>query len=164
MPEETLATVLEEIRSVAAELVEMRKDVTLAIAHGEDVVKIQADVARIDEHLRKIDEFMAGPPALTERLAALERKQEREHQEEVAGVKGAGTAGDPKHREASRDEAGKLVVASEERTETKLVPIRERLGLLSGIAKENQGTILVLLTVGSLVGAALLFIAARAIG
>jgi hypothetical protein len=73
-----IATVLDEIRAVAAELVEIKTDVKLALSHGGDIEKLLADVKRIDEHLQTIDEFMAGPPALQERLAALEKKQEKD--------------------------------------------------------------------------------------
>lgn len=108
-----IAQVLTEIRAVSAELVELRADVARATQHFGDVDALQLDVENIKAHLVRIDAFMAGPPALTERLAALERKQAEDHAEDSEGVTEAGTAGDAGHREMARGEAGELVEASE---------------------------------------------------
>lgn len=85
-----IAEVLAEIRAISAELVEIKRDVRIALTHGTDIDELKQDVLRIGTHLERIDEFMAGPPALTERLAALERKQEKDRKAGVRAMTDAG--------------------------------------------------------------------------
>jgi hypothetical protein len=133
-PDETITTVLEEIRAIAAELVDLREDVKKATQHFGDVDALQIDVEAIKAHLVKIDARLAGPPALEERLAALELKQESDDQarqdEDAATRAGAGTAGDREHRGMARDEAGELVDAAEKRQERVNLDVREDLGVI----------------------------------
>lgn len=169
--EETIGTVLVEIRAVAAELVELRADVKLATAHVGDVEQIKADVARIELHLKRIDTLMSGPPALEERLLALETKQEvddsRARRDDAATRKAAGRPEDQHHA----DVIERHVRASEDRTEVKLVPMRERITELGDAVKtfgkvlrENQSAVLVLTGVAALILAGLLLVLISAFG
>jgi hypothetical protein len=90
----------------------------------------------------------------------------------------AGTAADTEHREVihevteprfsqaatERSEIRQSVVDSEARGMERVGTIRDRLNELVPAIKEMQSTTLALLTTGALFGAALLFIAVRALG
>lgn len=160
-----LAAILAEIRSDLAEI----KSLASAVAtHGEDIALVKKDVAAILARLAAIDELMAGPPALQSRLERLERKQQSDDQarqaEDAETRKGAGIATDPEHRSMARDEARPIVAEAEARTDVKIGSLTDLLKEIVGSVREVQGTTLVVLTVGALLGAVFLFIAVRALG
>jgi hypothetical protein len=133
--------VLDAVRDLSAEIVEIKADVKLALTHGKDIEEIRADVIRIGTHLEKIDEFMAGPPALTERLAALERKQEKDRATASRETSEAGT-----------------------KQEHVNVGFREKFAQLFGITGELQQASLRLFGILALGGAVIIYILARALG
>lgn len=148
--EQTLGVVLEEIRAVADELDEIKRDVKLALEHGEDIEQLQADIVRIDAHLATIDKFMEGPPALMEQLLALEAKQTREHGESVdataLAARLAGVAGDIEHS----DVIDRHISASEERTEVKIQSVHILLKDLRVAIEENSKVILWIVVIAAL--------------
>ena len=141
MPDDGIQQVLEAVKSLSAELVEIRKDVKLAVAHGGDIKQLNQDVARIEKRLEKIDAFINGDPPLEARLKRLEVKQEKDrktaaHETSEAGVKQEGVN----------------------------VGFREKFAQLFGITGELQQASLRLFGIISLSGAVIIYILARALG
>jgi hypothetical protein len=141
VPDVSITLVLKEIRELSEELVALRADVKLALTHGGDIAKLQDDVLRIESHLDKIDEFMAGPPALTERLAALERKQEKDRKTAARQTTDAGTL-----------------------QEGVNVGFRDKFAQLFGITGDLQQASLRLFGILALCGSIIIYVLARALG
>lgn len=165
---EDIATVLAEIRAVAAEIVEIKADVKRATSHLADVDLLRADVESIKAHLKKIDLLMAGPPALQERLERLEAKQESDDQarqdEDATTRAGAGVAGDLAHREMASEEAGVLVTAAERRQETVNVKFREELNRFERALFDFQHASLKVQGSIIIAGVAVIYLLTRALG
>ena len=157
-----LAAILAEIR---ADLADIKSLANAVATHGEDITLVKKDVAGIMDRIAQIDELLSDYP---ERLARLETKQKSDDQArqdaDAATRAGAGTARDPEHRGMARDEARPLVEASEARADVKIGSLTDLLKEIVGSVREVQGTTLVVLTVGALLGAVFLFIAVRALG
>jgi hypothetical protein len=164
-PPSDLATTLGKILDDLAEIKSLAHTVA---THGEDIELGKKAIAKIEERLAEIDVLVAGLPAWLARMVRLEQKQESDDQdrrdEDAETREGAGTAGDPEHRAMARDEAAPLVKAAEDRTDVNIGKLWDRLGEVISAVREVQGTTLVVLTVGALLGAVFLFIAVRALG
>jgi hypothetical protein len=169
--EESIATVLLELRALAADFAPVPQHLA-DIDAQLDALPTSAEVAELRKHVHTLQQDMTN--VMTD-IAAFKIKTDLS---EAEIARDAGVAGDAEHKEVirtltdpgfehasrKRDEIRTSIAESEARGEVSLGKLRDRLNELIPAIKEIQSTTLLMMTIGSLFGAVLLFIVARAVG